>query len=145
MGMYSMPGTSSVSAAAPVMTSMPTYYQQSMPMTTAYYPPVYPAADTASLDYSQGKWFAPGEPLPAGWVVTSHPEGNTAPVEGQAMSELASQSFVITSGAGAAETASKDLPATTTSKDKSSKKKSSKKKKSSAAAEEMASCILASG
>merc|ERR1712064_152639 len=72
------------------------------------------------------------------------PEGNAAPVEGQAMSELASQSFVITSGTGAAETASKDLPATTTSKGKSSKKKSPRRRSLQAAAEELAPCILAS-
>eukprot|EP00931_Biecheleriopsis_adriatica_P102906 TRINITY_DN7780_c1_g1_i1.p1 TRINITY_DN7780_c1_g1~~TRINITY_DN7780_c1_g1_i1.p1 ORF type:complete len:173 (-),score=46.30 TRINITY_DN7780_c1_g1_i1:43-561(-) len=125
-----MPATSSV-AAAPVTTS-PAYYQQPMPA-MAYYSPTYPAVGAITgLDHSQGKWFAPGEPLPAGWVVSAHPEGNTAPVAGQQMSEMASQSFVITNGTGAAaETApaTKDLPAATTSKAKASKK--SKKKKSS--------------
>jgi len=114
------------------MTTMPPYYQQPMVMpATAYYPPMY----DSGVDHSQGKWFAPGEPLPAGWVVTAHPEGNAEPVQGQAMSELASQSFVITSGTGAVETAAKDLAAatttTTTKTTKASKKKSSKKKKKS--------------
>merc|ERR1719499_1534090 len=107
--------------------SMP--YQQ-------YIPQSIPAM--GGLDYSQGKWFAPGEPLPEGWVVTAHPEGAAAPLESHNMTEAArAQSFVATGmeGTGAASaasagSASKDLATTTTSK-KASKKKSSKKKKSS--------------
>ena len=42
-----------------------------------------------NLDHSQGKWFAPGELLPAGFVVTAHPEGHTAPQDGHLMSDKA--------------------------------------------------------
>ena len=41
------------------------------------------------LDHSQGKWFAPGEALPPGFIITAHPEGHTAPQEGHMMSDKA--------------------------------------------------------
>ena len=60
------------------------------------------------LDHSQGKWFAPGEALPPGFVITAHPEGHTAPQENHAMTDLARESFVIpaSSAAAAVKTAS---------------------------------------
>merc|ERR1719440_1636533 len=83
------------------------------------------------LDHSQGKWFAPGEVLPPGFAPALHPEGATEPQAHHQMSDMAaSQSFVMT-GADmqkAAETATRDLPASTSKK--SSKKKSKKKKSS---------------
>merc|ERR1719454_663206 len=82
------------------------------------------------LDHSQGKWFAPGEVLPAGFAPALHPEGHTEPQAHHQMSDIASQSFVMT-GADmqkAAATATRDLPASTAKK--SSKKKSKKKKSS---------------
>ena len=57
----------------------------------------------SGLDHSQGKWFAPGEALPPGFVVTTHPEGHTAPQGHHAMSDMARDSFVITTGTGAGE------------------------------------------
>ena len=63
------------------------------------------------LDHSQGKWFAPGEALPPGYVINAHPEGHTAPQEGHAMSEMASASFVIpaSSAAAAVETGCREV------------------------------------
>ena len=49
-----------------------------------------PPAKWGNLDHSQGKWFAPGEALPPGFVVTTHPEGHTAPQEGHLMTDKAS-------------------------------------------------------
>eukprot|EP00438_Fugacium_kawagutii_P029294 Skav207993 [mRNA] locus=scaffold1203:117451:118130:+ [translate_table: standard] len=80
------------------------------------------------LDHSQGKWFAPGEMLPPGYVVTAHPEGHVAPQEGHLMSDQATgkgskdatkarESFVITTGAKTGASAPKAK--------KSKKKKSS--------------------
>ena len=47
------------------------------------------------LDHSQGKWFAPGEALPPGFIVTSHPEGHTAPQEGHLMTDKAWETAVV--------------------------------------------------
>ena len=85
------------------------------------YMPAMPAV--GGLDHSQGKWFAPGEALPPGYVMTAHPEGHTAPQEGHAMSEMASASFVIPASSAAA--------AVKTGSAVKSKSKKSKKKKSS--------------
>ena len=41
------------------------------------------------MDHSKGKWFAPGEALPPGFIITAHPEGHTAPQEGHMMSDKA--------------------------------------------------------
>eukprot|EP00435_Cladocopium_sp_Y103_P050004 s1501_g15.t1 len=79
---YMMPGAESIGAMPYPMT-----YTTEMP---------YPAY--SNLDHSQGKWFAPGEMLPAGYIVTAHPEGHTAPQEGHLMSDKARESFVITTG-----------------------------------------------
>ena len=81
----------------------------------------------SGLDHSQGKWFAPGEALPPGFVVTSHPDGHTAPQESHAMSDKARESFVITAGSAAAAVGSavKTGSSALTSKKKSKKKKSS--------------------
>jgi len=49
----------------------------------------FPVKRPGNLDHSQGKWFAPGEMLPAGYIVTAHPEGHTAPQEGHSMSDKA--------------------------------------------------------
>ena len=73
------------SSAVPISTTgaMPisTYGGYSMPM------PAMPAM--SGLDHSQGKWFAPGEALPPGFVVTTHPEGHTEPQSHHLMSDKA--------------------------------------------------------
>ncbi|CAK9099873.1 Uncharacterized protein SCF082_LOCUS46761 [Durusdinium trenchii] len=92
-------------------------------------PSVYttsPYGLSSALDHSQGKWFAPGEALPPGFMVTAHPEGHTAPQETHAMSDLARESFVVT-GSGMKTGAS--IPEGKLAK--SSKSKKSKKKKAS--------------
>ena len=48
-----------------------------------------PCSRWGGLDHSQGKWFAPGEALPPGFIITAHPEGHTAPQEGHMMSDKA--------------------------------------------------------
>eukprot|EP00435_Cladocopium_sp_Y103_P038697 s1501_g10.t1 len=113
---YVMPGAASISA---------------MPMTSYTTMPAMPMA-YSGLDHSQGKWFAPGEALPPGFIITAHPEGHTAPQEGHMMSDKersgrsswspgARESFVITTGV--------DTKLGSAPKSKVSKK--SKKKKSS--------------
>eukprot|EP00437_Effrenium_voratum_P021376 CAMPEP_0181445024 /NCGR_PEP_ID=MMETSP1110-20121109/25376_1 /TAXON_ID=174948 /ORGANISM="Symbiodinium sp., Strain CCMP421" /LENGTH=196 /DNA_ID=CAMNT_0023569059 /DNA_START=50 /DNA_END=636 /DNA_ORIENTATION=- len=46
------------------------------------YSPYAPA-----LDHSQGKWFAPGEELPPGFIPVAHPEGHVQPQETHAMTD----------------------------------------------------------
>eukprot|EP00435_Cladocopium_sp_Y103_P052454 s1830_g16.t1 len=55
------------------------------------------------LDHSQGRWFAPGEALPPGFIVCAHPEGHRAPQEGHLMSNKA------TEASAAAPSAAEDL------------------------------------
>ena len=74
----------------------------------------------SGLDHTQGKWFAPGEALPPGFVITAHPEGHTAPQETHAMTDKARESFVVTGSS---------LPKAAAPVKKS--KKGKKKKKSS--------------
>eukprot|EP00437_Effrenium_voratum_P018051 CAMPEP_0181443172 /NCGR_PEP_ID=MMETSP1110-20121109/24415_1 /TAXON_ID=174948 /ORGANISM="Symbiodinium sp., Strain CCMP421" /LENGTH=145 /DNA_ID=CAMNT_0023567137 /DNA_START=52 /DNA_END=485 /DNA_ORIENTATION=+ len=101
--------TGSSQAAAPAIT-----YSQAAPIATyqpadatsqpiATYPPQttegLPAATSMvvsygpvtyapqTLDHSQGRWFAPGEPLPPGFVATVHPEGHLEPQAEHAMTE----------------------------------------------------------
>ena len=127
---YQLPATTVESGAmpgAPYVVSQPMAmdgaYMTGAPYTTyggysmSPYMPAMPAV--GGLDHSQGKWFAPGEALPPGYVMTAHPEGHTAPQD--AMSEMASASFVIpaSSAAAAVKTGS------------AVKSKKSKKKKSS--------------
>ena len=129
---YQVPATTVETGAmpgAPYVVSQPMTmdgaYMTGAPYTTyggysmSPYMPAMPAV--GGLDHSQGKWFAPGEALPPGYVITTHPEGHTAPQEGHAMSEMASASFVIpaSSAAAAVKTGS------------AVKSKKSKKKKSS--------------
>ena len=129
---YQLPATTVETGAmpgAPYVVSQPMAmdgaYMTGAPYTTyggysmSPYMPAMPAV--GGLDHSQGKWFAPGEALPPGYVMTAHPEGHTAPHEGHAMSEMASASFVIpaSSAAAAVKTGS------------AVKSKKSKKKKSS--------------
>lgn len=105
---YSIPvGASSVQAVQPSMYTTSPYGYGGFPMMDG-------------LDHSQGKWFAPGEALPPGFVVTAHPEGHAAPQETHAMTDLARESFVVT-GSSAPE------PKLA----KASKPKKSKKKKGS--------------
>ena len=78
----------------------------------------YSLPQMSGLDHSQGKWFAPGEALPPGFIVTAHPEGHTAPLETHAMSDQARESFVITSG-----TAASAIKTGSSLKSKKSKKK----------------------
>lgn len=42
---------------------------------------------TPPLDHSQGKWFAPGEELPPGFIPVAHPEGHLEPQEAHAMTD----------------------------------------------------------
>merc|ERR1712014_326875 len=115
---------------APAMFQQPDGTWVTQPMA-----PMMPAP-MPSVDYSQGKWFAPGEALPPGFVAVAHPEGLTQPLDTHAMSDLvkSSGSFVVTgmAPAAAADTtavadaiATKALPASTAAK----KSKKSKKKK----------------
>mgnify|MGYP002804363560 FL=1 len=82
--------------------------------------PAMPMSGLDGLDHSQGKWFAPGEALPPGFVITAHPEGHSAPQENHAMTDLARESFVIPASSAAAAV-----------KTASAKSKKSKKKKGS--------------
>lgn len=100
--------SSSAAAAAPVISSYGGY---------GYGGYTIPSA----LDHSQGKWFMPGEALPPGYVVTAHPEGHTAPQSHHAMSDMARDSFVVTTGT--------EVKASASAGPKKAKK--SKKKKSS--------------
>ncbi|CAK9081913.1 Uncharacterized protein SCF082_LOCUS38952 [Durusdinium trenchii] len=95
---YTIPGAASISA---------------MPMTsyTTATPMPY-----SGLDHTQGKWFAPGEALPAGFVVTAHPEGHTAPLETHSMSDKARESFVVTGTSVGAKLGS-SMPAKKSSKE----------------------------
>ena len=131
---YQLPATTVETGAmpgAPYVVSQPMAmdgaYMTGAPYTTyggysmSPYMPAMPAV--GGLDHSQGKWFAPGEALPPGYVMTAHPEGHTAPQEGHAMSEMASASFVIPASSASA--------AVKTGSAVKSKSKKSKKKKSS--------------
>eukprot|EP00434_Breviolum_minutum_P027320 symbB.v1.2.024158.t1/scaffold2264.1/size174359/13 len=115
---YADPGYSVAGAPQVVYSSspymMPAETIGTMPMTS--YTTEMPLA-YSNLDHSQGKWFAPGELLPAGFVVTAHPEGHTAPQDGHLMSDKARESFVITTGT--------KLGSSPTKSKKSKKKKSS--------------------
>ena len=108
---YQVPATTVETGAmpgAPYVASQPMTmdgaYMTGAPYTTyggysmSPYMPAMPAV--GGLDHSQGKWFAPGEALPPGYVITTHPEGHSAPQEGHAMSEMASASFVIPASSG---------------------------------------------
>jgi len=110
---YQVPATTVETGAmpgAPYLVSQPMTmdgaYMTGSPYTTyggysmSPYMPAMPAV--SGLDHSQGKWFAPGEALPPGYMITTHPEGHTAPQEGHAMSEMASASFVIPASSAAA-------------------------------------------
>mmetsp|Transcript_10423 Transcript_10423/g.19484 ORF Transcript_10423/g.19484 Transcript_10423/m.19484 type:complete len:178 (-) Transcript_10423:241-774(-) len=117
-----MPGAYTVQSmpAAQVYTGEPQYtYLPAGDMSA--YQPYMPAV--SGLDHSQGKWFAPGEALPPGYVITAHPEGHTAPQSDHAMTDMARESFVITGAAASAALPKSSAP------EKKSKK--SKKKKSS--------------
>merc|ERR1719284_2064932 len=118
------------------MMSQPMFQSMPQPM---YQPTMAP---TPAVDYSQGKWFAPGEALPPGFVAVAHPEGATQPLDTHAMSDLvkSSGSFVVTGMAPATEAAAetvaavaatvatKEAPLASTAAKKSKK---TKKKKSS--------------
>ncbi|CAJ1448105.1 unnamed protein product [Effrenium voratum] len=95
-------------------------YQPQMQYSAA--PQMYSPAP-AGLDHGQGKWFAPGEALPPGFMVTPHPEGHTAPAPHHSMTDKARESFVVTgSSAPAPMKTGSSLP---------SKAKKTKKKKAS--------------
>ncbi|CAE7387976.1 unnamed protein product, partial [Symbiodinium sp. CCMP2456] len=101
-----------------------TYTSSPYTMSGGYTYPSMPAATympaMSGLDHSQGKWFAPGEALPPGFVVTAHPEGHAAPQETHSMTDKARESFVVTGSS---------LPKAAAPVKKS--KKDKKKKKSS--------------
>lgn len=102
----------------PVQGSSVSGMQPATYMTSPYGYPAYPGMTMMDgLDHSQGKWFAPGEQLPPGFVVTAHPEGHVAPQETHAMSDMARESFVVTGTSGTEPKLAK------TSKPKKSKKK----------------------
>ncbi|CAE7555048.1 SET5 [Symbiodinium sp. CCMP2592] len=98
-------------ASSPYTISAGAYTMPSMP---AYSPPVY-----SGLDHTKGKWFAPGEALPPGFVITSHPEGHTATHD---MTDMARESFVMT---GTAASSALPKAAAPTKKSKKGKKKKS--------------------
>ncbi|CAE7223094.1 pgk-1, partial [Symbiodinium pilosum] len=105
----------SAAAAAPAVTyvSQAAGLPQAQSMVMSYGPITY-APQT--LDHSQGRWFAPGEPLPPGFMPVAHPEGHTEPKAEHAMTEaVKAMKFA---GVAAPPGAAKD-------------KKKSKKKKSS--------------
>ena len=89
--------TSSAAAAAPIVSSYGGY--------SGYGGYSIPSA----LDHSQGKWFMPGEALPPGYVVTVHPEGHSAPQADHSMSDMARESFVVTTGTAVKASASSAL------------------------------------
>ena len=91
-----------------------------------------PAA-APSLNHSQGKWFAPGEALPPGFMAVPHPEGHIAPQAHHAMSEAAkaAQGMMASASAMASGMASDVADATKKAGSALSSKKKSKKKKSS--------------
>eukprot|EP00439_Symbiodinium_sp_Y106_P068981 s2061_g11.t2 len=99
-------------ASSPYTISAGAYTMPSMP---AYSPPVY-----SGLDHTKGKWFAPGEALPPGFVITSHPEGHTAPQATHDMTDMARESFVMT---GTAASSALPKAAAPTKKSKKGKKK----------------------
>ena len=132
--------TTDPAAAAPVYTTMPadtmpaytiqqdagvpvTYTSSPYTVSGGYTYPSMPATympAVSGLDHSQGKWFAPGEALPPGFVVTAHPEGHTAPQETHSMTDKARESFVVT-GSSLAKAAA---PVKKSKKDKKKKKSS---------------------
>ena len=106
------------------------YYQQpemmmSQPMYQPMAQPMYQPMPQA-VDYSQGRWFAPGEPLPPGFVAVAHPQGQAQPLDTDPMSELVKStgSFVVT-GMGSSAPAAKELVAAVSTATKKSKKKKS--------------------
>eukprot|EP00440_Ansanella_granifera_P018806 gb/GFBE01020431.1/.p1 GENE.gb/GFBE01020431.1/~~gb/GFBE01020431.1/.p1 ORF type:complete len:178 (+),score=52.58 gb/GFBE01020431.1/:1-534(+) len=129
MPAYTMQPGSSVQVMPAAYTAQPQYLPQySLPSAPSMVSYQYPMAEAApAVDYSQGKWFAPGEPLPAGYIPVAHPEGALEPQQGHAMSDMASSSFVLTSGIAPAETKPEEKPL----QKSLGKKKSSKKKKTS--------------
>merc|ERR1711879_705644 len=88
-------------------------------------------APMPSVDYSQGKWFAPGEPLPPGFVAVAHPDGATQPLDTHAMSDLvkSSGSFVVTGMAPTTEAAAETVAAVAETVATKAAKKSKKTKK----------------
>ncbi|CAE7206208.1 pgk-1 [Symbiodinium natans] len=81
----------------------------------------------SALDHAQGKWFAPGEALPPGFQITSHPEGHTEPQGHHAMSDAVASMKGFTNKLGATFNDTANALAGSSSK----KSKKSKKKKSS--------------
>ena len=119
------------SAASPytggyTMPSMPAMPAASMPAT--YTPAAMPAASMmpagSNLDHGQGKWFAPGEALPPGFVITSHPEGHTAPQGHHSMTDKARESFVVTGSSAMSALPAKASASAPEKKTKKGKKKS---------------------
>merc|ERR1712039_65980 len=96
---------------APTMFQQPYGTWMAQPMTQPMAPMM--PAPMPSVDYSQGKWFAPGEALPPGFVAVAHPEGLAQPLDTHAMSDLvkSSGSFVVTGMAPATEAAAETVAA----------------------------------
>mmetsp|Transcript_29498 Transcript_29498/g.69582 ORF Transcript_29498/g.69582 Transcript_29498/m.69582 type:complete len:149 (-) Transcript_29498:59-505(-) len=93
----------------------PVYMQDGLPPATSmiYSPYTYPAAP---MDHSQGKWFAPGEELPPGFIPVAHPEGHMEPQAHHSMTDAVKSSM--------------GMPVASAAVPKAEKKKSKKKKSS---------------
>ncbi|CAE7257095.1 pgk-1 [Symbiodinium natans] len=79
----------------------------------------------SALDHSQGKWFAPGEALPPGFQITSHPEGHVEPQAHHAMSDAVASLKGMPGKLGSALDDAAKAAAKGKDKKKSKKKKSS--------------------
>mmetsp|Transcript_102580 Transcript_102580/g.142981 ORF Transcript_102580/g.142981 Transcript_102580/m.142981 type:complete len:132 (+) Transcript_102580:84-479(+) len=114
---YQVPATTVETGAmpgAPYVVSQPMTmdgaYMTGAPYTTyggysmSPYMPAMPAV--GGLDHSQGKWFAPGEELPPGFIPVAHPEGHMQPQETHAMTD-AVKSMTGLAGAAAPAKAAK--------------------------------------
>ncbi|CAJ1371333.1 unnamed protein product [Effrenium voratum] len=112
-----MPQSSSMAVPQSGSYVMSSPYQQYQPQYQPY------AAAPAPVNHAQGKWFAPGEALPPGFVAMAHPEGVLEPQAHHAVSEA------VKAAKGMA-TDTMDAAVKAGSSMVSSKKKSKKKKSS---------------
>ncbi|CAK9041343.1 unnamed protein product [Durusdinium trenchii] len=68
----------------------PTPYPYQLPQTSSMVvgsPYAAYSSPYASVDHSQGKWFAPGEALPPGFIAMPHPDGHAEPQAHHAVSD----------------------------------------------------------
>ncbi|CAE7221865.1 frmA, partial [Symbiodinium necroappetens] len=116
-----MPASQVYTMPASQTYTMPAAQTYTMPAPQTYTLPTAPQV-MSGLDHTKGKWFAPGEALPPGFVVTAHPEGHTAPQATHDMTDMARESFVMT---GSAVSSALPKAAAPTKKSKKGKKKKS--------------------